>query len=341
MTSAPSVKDVARLAGVSTATVSRVLNKSDSVSKETRDTVLQAAQEVGYRINRAARSLRLQRTGAIAVLIPNVGNPFFSNILAGIESVMTSSDMNVLILDSKGASSRTDIADYLTSHRADGIICLDGSLIPDSNNHSTMLNLPLVFGCEWPAGDGAFSSVRSDNAKGAALAIEHLVSLGHTKIACVRGPAENVLTTERQRAVVDTLRRYDIPVNSAWFFNGDFSLDSGARAAEQWCLLDYRPTAIFCFSDLMAIGAMAKLIANGIKVPDDVSVVGFDDIDIARHYVPALTTIRQQTRELGVKAANALFDRLNDTDAHTSTGPVVCLLEVDLIERSSTGPVPA
>ena len=335
MTRNPSVKDVARLAGVSTATVSRTLNKTDSVSKETRDTVLQAAHEVGYRINHAARSLRLQRAGAIAVLIPNVSNPFFSNILAGIESVMTGSDMNVLILDSKGTSSRTDIADYLTSQRADGIICLDGSLRPDSNTQSTMLNLPLVFGCEWPADEGTFSSVRSDNNKGAALAIEHLVSLGHKKIACVRGPEENVLTAERQQSVVDTLIRYDLPVNPAWFFDGDFSLESGTRAAEQWRLLEDRPTGIFCFSDLMAIGVMAELIAHGIQVPDDVSVIGFDDIDIARHYVPALTTVRQQTRELGVEAANALFDKLNNSDADSVADPTVRLLDVELIQRSS------
>ena len=336
MSRTPSVKDVARLAGVSTATVSRTLNKTDKVSKETRENVLQAAQEVGYRVNHSARNLRLQRTGAVAVLIPNLGNPFFSEILAGIESIMTRSGMNVLILDSKGTSSQTDIANYLTSQRADGIICLDGSLKPDTNNKSTLLNLPLVFGCEWPANESGFSSVRSDNARGAALAIEHLVSLGHKKIACIKGPVENVLTTEREKAVVDTLDRYELPVNSAWFIDGDFSLDSGSKAAKQWLLMDDRPTGIFCSSDLMAIGVIAELMAHGIHVPDDVSVIGFDDIDIARYFVPALTTIRQQTRELGVEAAVALLNKLNDPDA--DTGTTVRLLEVELIQRSSTGP---
>ena len=339
MTRAPSVKDVARLAGVSTATVSRALNKTDTVSKETRETVLQAANKVGYRINHAARSLRLQTAGAVAVLIPDVGNPFFSEILAGIESVMTRSDMNVLILDTKGTSSQTDIADYLTSQRADGIICLDGSLQPDSSSESTMLNLPLVFGCEWPADKGAFSSVRSDNAKGAALAIDHLASLGHKKIAYIRGPRENVLTTEREQAVVGALTRCELSANPAWFLDGDFGLESGSKAAKQWLLMDDRPTGIFCSSDLMAIGVMAELISNSINVPDDVSVMGFDDIDIARYYVPALTTIRQQTRALGVEAAATLLSRLNGTNTDSDT--TIRLLDVELIERSSTGPAPS
>ena len=341
MSRTPSVKDVARLAGVSTATVSRTLNKTDTVSKETRENVLQAAQEVGYRVNHSARNLRLQRTGAVAVLIPNLSNPFFSEILAGIESIMTRSGMNVLILDSKGTSSQTDIANYLTSQRADGIICLDGSLQPDSNKKSTMLNLPLVFGCEWPADEGAFSSVRSDNAKGAALAIDHLVSLGHKKIACVRGPMENVLTIEREQAAFDALRGYKLPVHDEWILDGDFSLDSGVKAATQWLAMDDRPTGIFCFSDLMAIGVMAELMAKNIHVPDDVSVVGFDDIDIARYYAPSLTTIRQQTRELGVEAAVALLDRLNGTDTAITTATEILLLEVELIQRSSTAPAPS
>lgn len=332
MTGAPSVKDVARLAGVSTATVSRALNKNESVSPDTRKAVLEAAQEVGYRVNHSARSLRLRRTGAIAVLIPNVGNPFFSNILAGIESVMTQSNINVLILDTQGESTHTDIADYLTSQRADGIICLDGQLTSDvSSTESKMLDLPVVFGCEWPAA-GNYSSVRADNSKGAKLAIDLLVSLGHKKIGHVTGPAENVLTKERHQATIESLRALEMRVEDQWFFSGDFGLASGARVAQQWLALDDRPTALFCASDLMAIGVMSELRQQGIKVPEEVSVIGFDDVDIARYYTPALTTIRQPTRELGATAAMALLDRLNGIESKV----VLRQLDVELIERSST-----
>jgi len=324
----PSIKDVAKLAGVSTATVSRALNNADTVASETSKVVLEAAKEVGYRVNHSARSLRLQRTGAIAVLIPNVGNPFFSNILAGIESVMTTSNINVLVLDTHG---RVDIADYLTSQRADGIICLDGQLQGDSASKSSMFSLPVVFACEWPS-TGTGSSVRSDNAKGAALAVEHLISLGHTKIGHVAGPAENVLTVERRNATKKTLQNAHLPVKGNWFFEGDFSLDSGVIAAREWIAIKDKPTALFCASDLMAIGFVAELQEHGVNVPEDVSVIGFDDIDIARYYNPKITTIRQPTRELGVTAAKALFNKLHGVSVKSK--PAV--LDVELIVRRST-----
>lgn len=327
--SAPSIKDVAKLAGVSTATVSRALNRADSVSTDTSDTVFKAAKKVGYRINHSARSLRLQRTGAIAVLIPNVSNPFFSNILAGIESVMTDSNINVLVLDTQG---QADIADYLTSQRADGIICLDGQLRPDSSTgESSMMNLPVVFACEWPSAECS-SSVRSDNTKGAVSAIEHLVSLGHSKIGHVAGPIENVLTVERRKATVQALKKAGLVVERDWFFEGDFTLESGAEAAKQWFALKDRPTALFCASDLMAIGFIAELKENGISVPEDISVIGFDDIDIARFYIPKLTTIRQHTRKLGETAAEALLVKLHGS----ATKSVSKLLDVELVVRGST-----
>ena len=338
MSRSPSVKDVARLAGVSTATVSRTLNNMDSVSAETKDVVLRAAKEVGYRVNQSARSLRLQRTGAIAVLIPNLGNPFFSNILAGIESVMTQSNMNVLVLDTQGQSTQQSyIAEYLTGQRADGIICLDGQLEPDADSaNSTMVKLPVVFACEWPLSDNC-SVVRSDNAKGAKLAVDHLIALGHKHVGYIAGPVENVLTQVRQQATVAALRKHKVKVVDQWFFKGDFSLQSGATVAHQWLALDERPTALFCASDLMAIGVMAELKKHGFTVPDDLSIMGFDDIAIAQYYSPTLTTIRQPTRELGFAAATALLARLNGDNELV----VKKLLDVELVERLSTAPLSA
>ncbi len=333
ITRPPSIKDVARLAGVSTATVSRTLNNLSSVSPETRELVMAAAGEVGYRFNQVARNLRRRQSGAIAVLVPNLGNPFFSDILAGIESVMTQSSINVLVLDTYGLSAQSaDIADYLSSHRADGIICLDGSLDPGTfvTQHNSGV-LPLVFACEWPAA-GNICSVRADNIRGAQLAIQHLVDLGHTRIGHAEGPAANVLTIERCRATIETLRENKLAVEPDWFFKGDFSLESGAAAARQWLAIDTPPSAVFCASDLMAIGMISELNANGIAVPDDISVVGFDDIDISRYFVPALTTIRQPTGQLGVVAATTLLQQLSAEGCADSPA----LLDVELIVRAST-----
>lgn len=333
MNRTPKIKDVARLAGVSTATVSRTLNDVDRVSAETKDSVLRAAKEVGYRINHSARSLRLQQTGAVAVLIPNVGNPFFSNILAGIESVMTKSRINVLILDTQSTTSHQSYTtDYLTSQRADGIICLDGQLRPDAEaGPGNMMNLPVVFACEWP--DSADCNVvRSDNAHGATLAVNHLVSLGHRNIGHLEGPNENVLTTVRRKATIDALKTSKLPVIDEWFFSGDFGLESGVLAAKQWLALENRPTALFCASDLMAIGVMAELSRNGVSVPGELSVMGFDDIDIARYYSPALTTIHQRTRVLGETAAEVLLDRLHGRECEEN----INIVDVELVCRAST-----
>jgi len=319
MNRTPKIKDVARIAGVSTATVSRTLNDVDRVSQETKDSVLRAAKEVGYRINHSARSLRLQQTGAVAVLIPNVGNPFFSDILAGIESVMTKSGINVLILDTQSATSRQSYTtDYLTSQRADGIICLDGQLQPDADAESgSMMNLPVVYACEWPDSKDC-SVVRSDNTLGARLAINHLVSLGHHHIGHVEGPKVNVLTTVRRAATVAALEANSLPVVDEWFFSGDFSLESGVLAARQ--------------SDLMAIGVMAELARHDVAVPGDLSIMGFDDIDIARYYSPALTTVHQRTRELGELAAGVLLDRLHGREPRDRTN----IVDVELVDRAST-----
>ena len=333
MNRTPKIKDVARLAGVSTATVSRTLNDVDRVSPQTKDSVLRAAKEVGYRVNHSARSLRLQQTGSVAVLIPNVGNPFFSNILAGIESVMTKAGVNVLILDTQSATSRQSYTtDYLRSQRADGIICLDGQLQPGAEvEQSGMMKLPVVFACEWPDSTDC-NVVRSDNTNGARLAIKHLMSLGHRNIGYVGGPKENVLTTARRKATVDTFKAGGLPVVNDWFFSGDFSLESGVQAARNWLALENRPTALFCASDLMAIGVMAELKRNGISVPEDLSVVGFDDIDIARYYSPALTTIRQRTRELGELAAEVLIEKLHGRKDHEK----IKVVDVELVDREST-----
>jgi len=208
---------------------------------------------------------------------------------------------------------------------------LDGQLKPDSSSMGNMLTLPVVFACEWPS-NGSSNSVRSNNAKGAALAIEHLIALGHKNIGHVAGPAENVLTVERRKATKKALRDAGLSVRNNWFFSGDFSLDSGVKVASQWLAIKEKPSALFCASDLMAIGVISELQEHGVRVPDDISVVGFDDIDIARFYTPKLTTIRQPTRELGVTAAKALYNKLHGFSENT----VSSLLDVELIVRGST-----
>lgn len=336
--SAPKIVDVARVAGVSTATVSRALSKPESVAKSTREAVLAAAAKTGYRINVAARNLRSRRTGAVVVLVPNLGNPFFSQILAGIEATLSSKGLSILMVDTMQSGSRSDfIREYLHPSRADGVIVLDGSLPKDllQPGDGSSNQVPLVFGCEWHP-DENFPSVRADNGQGSRLAIEHLVELGHEKIGYINGPNTNVLSKFRLNATRNALTNLGKPVNDAWFMEGDFTLQSGVLAARKWLDMNDRPTALLCANDETAIGLISELHQSGIHVPNQLSVVGFDDVDIAQHYIPALTTIWQPRFELGTTVAQMLVDGISRGDL-APDGPVMTL-PVKLKVRKSTAP---
>lgn len=332
---APKITDVARLAGVSTATVSRALSKPESVAESTRNTVLAAAEKTGYRVNLSARNLRRQRTGAIVILVPNIGNPFFSEILAGIETALSESDINMLVVDTRQAHMKPQLVlEYLHATRADGIIALDGSL-PDAILAVASSGIgapPIIFACEWTPG-GEFSSVRANNAHGGELAIAHLAGLGHRIIGMITGPDDNVLTHARSKGAIDALTEKGLAMAPEHVFAGDFSLDAGARAAQSWLELDQRPSAVFSQSDQMAFGFISELARQGISVPGDVSVVGFDDIAIAQCFIPALTTIRQPRKKLGLTAARVLIEHIG-----ASSNPPIetTILDVELIERDST-----
>ena len=187
--------------------------------------------------------------------------------------------------------------------------------------------------------DTPLPSVRSDNVKGARLAVRHLHDLGHRKIAHVTGPQDNVLTHARRQGMLQERVRLNLPARGEWIIRGDFSLESGRDAARRILAMQHRPTAVFCASDQVAFGLISTLSAAGVHVPRDLSVVGFDDIELSEYYVPALTTIRQFRQTLGARAARLLLERLN------GSGPVEMdsrevLVDVDLIVRDSTAPPP-
>ncbi len=334
------IQDVARAAGVSTATVSRALSMPDVVADRTRKAVLAAVESTGYRVNQAARNLRRQRAGAILVLVPNLGNPFFSQILAGIGSRLSETDYAILIADSSNQpSAMRYLHDYLGDSRIDGLIVLDGSLpVEDVNDLQTGPGqCRVIFACEWVQ-DVPCPSVRSDNAKGASLAVQHLYDLGHRKIAHVTGPRGNVLTRARREGMLAERERLNLPVRDEWIMRGDFSLESGHLAGDKILAMEDRPTAVFCASDQVAFGLIAKLTEAGIRVPRDISVVGFDDIEQAEFFVPRLTTIRQDRQLLGQTAADLMVHRLEDEDP--DPGALVRVLDVELVVRDSTAPPP-
>lgn len=331
------IQDVARTARVSTATVSRVLSSPARVAPDTRETVLDAIRTTGYRVNLAARNLRMQRAGAVLVLVPDLGIPFYSGILAGISEGFAGSDYAVLVSDTKTNPLQSEtLAGYFSDGRIDGAICLDGNITQASLDRCTAQGVDknIVFLCEW-VDSNAFPVIASDNAEGARLAMRHLYDLGHRRIAHVTGPEGNVLTGARRKGMMDERQKLGLPARSEHIIRGDFSLDSGHAAARRILAMPDRPTAVFCSADMVAFGLIAGLKAGGLDVPTDISVVGFDDIEMSAFYVPALTTIRQDRHVLGKRAADVLLNRLANPDEPGASEPLV---PVELVVRDSTAP---
>lgn len=333
------IRDVARAAGVSTATVSRALSTPDVVAKDTRQAVLDAVEATGYRVNQAARNLRRQRAGAILILVPNLGNPFFSQILAGIDARFAGTDYSVLIADTANdRSENRDVNRYLEDSRVDGMIVLDGG-IQISNSEVLKTDTgqsSVIFACEW-VNNTTCPSVRSDNAKGGRLAIRHLYDLGHKKIAHITGPKGNVLTRARREGVLAERARLGLPMRDDWIIRGDFTLQSGYEAADRIIAMKDRPTAVFCASDQVAFGLISRLFDAGIQVPHEISVVGFDDIEQSEFYIPRLTTIRQNRQLLGRSAADLILNCLDNPDFAVGEEHVH-LIDVELVIRESTAP---
>ncbi|ADH90835.1 transcriptional regulator, LacI family [Ancylobacter novellus DSM 506] len=323
----PKIVDVARLAGVSTATVSRVLSNPEIVSAETRRLVEEAIRQTGYRLNQAARNLRIRRTGGVLALVPNLSNPFFSQILAGMAAVLAPAGYNLLVADTRAEGGRS-ILTYAEPSRADGLIVLDGTLPAEGFAG----RLPLVLACEWIPGIAA-PRVKIDNREAAMMAVEHLIGLGHRSVAHVAGPRGNVLSEARLAGTEQALAAHGLP--APMVFPGDFSLESGRRAGAAWLALPphERPTAVFLASDAMACGFIGEVQHHDVMVPRDVSVMGFDDIELVSHMTPALSTIRQPREALGRRAAQRLLDRIGGDDRADDT-----ILPVELVLRGSTAP---
>ena len=310
------VQDIAALANVSVATVSRALSKPEKVSETTRAIVMKAVEETGYTINEAARNLRRQQTDTIVIMVPNIGNSVFSNVVEGIENVCAANDISVLIADTQKASMSPEKArSYFSRNRVDGIIILDGLMPLDVTNYGTKIPT-IVFAGEWnPTAD--LPTVCIDDELGISLAVKHLFGLGHRKLGQVSGPLSNTPGKARFDGFNQTVNKLECGCEQQWLFEGDFSLESGAAAAQVWYELpkQERPTGVVCAADAMAFGFISGLDKLGIKVPRDVSVVGYDDLQVSQYFVPALTTVHQPRRALGILAAHTLLALIKKQDS--------------------------
>ncbi len=326
------IYDIAKHVGVSAGTVSRALSRPEKVLPATRKRIEQAAAALGYVPNTVARTLKTQRSSKILVTVPDIANPFFAQILQGAEEAAQAADYAVLLGDTQHQPDREErYAQMLPRNEADGLIVLGHRLPPTAQEIVRQLgaNAPVVNGSEFDPALG-IPSVHIDNASAARTAMEHLYGLGHERIAVVGGPPDNPLHQQRLEGARIAARARG-RLRQLTIVPGDFSVESGYAAAKRLLGQAAAPTAAFCFSDQMALGMLAACRDLGIRVPEDFSIVGFDDLASSRYLNPPLTTISQPMREIGMRAVKLLLAIIEGVDVpHQQT------LEFSLMLRGST-----
>lgn len=318
---AVTIRDVARAAGVSVATVSRVLNSKDSVTQATRERVLEAIRELRYVPHGGARSLTTRRTHVVGVVLPEMIGAFFSEIIRGIDRIARPEGYHVLVSGSHSEAAETRTVLRALHGRVDGLIlmipgpgidCLNGSLPPQTP-------VLLLHG----AGETGLPTLRVDNLRGARLAVDHLLDLGHRRIALLGGPEGNADAEERRAGYREALAHRGLEADPGLELRGDFREESGYAAAARLAAMAPRPSAGFAANDAMAIGCLAGLRAAGLDVPGDISLVGFDDVPNARYLTPALTTVRVPIAEIGSRAMDRMLGMMLGGDASGERDEVV------------------
>jgi len=327
------IREIARAAGVSIATVSRVINGRPDVSPQTREAVLRVVREHGFSTNRNARALSGGRTGLVGVTLPILEAAYFAVIVSGTAEALYEHDMRIVLCPTLHQHEReVTLLDRLMHGTTDGAILM----LPEESNAELRAlqetGYPFVVVDPRVQLDQGIPAVSASNASGARAVVEHLLSLGHRRIGAILGPADWMATTERLNGYRSALAAAGVLAARDLVVESDFSIESGEAAAAALLDLPERPTAIFGFNDNVAIGALRAAEARGLIVPDDLSVVGFDDSEQSGLVTPALTTVRQPLAEMGRMAVSLLL-RLLD---HQRVEAMNIELATRLVVREST-----
>ena len=332
------IKDVARLAGVSVATVSRVMNGHANVTAPTRERVLAVVAELRFVPSSAARSMVSRRTGAIGALLPDLHGSYFSELIRGIDLAARARGLHLLVSSSHNNADEAAAALRAMNGRVDGLLVMSPHASPDFMRGNVAANLPAVL-IATRVLDSRHPSLDIDNRGGAFAMVRHLAERGHRRIAFVAGPDANVEAHERllgYRAAIAAL----LPGSEPLVLHGDFSQASGVRAGHQLAAsaaAGGRPGAVFAANDLMAIGCLAAFTERGLRVPHDIALAGFDGLPSARYANPPLTTVRAPIAELGGRALERLVAAIADATEATAMHQT---LGVEIVVRQSSA-VPA
>lgn len=330
------IKDIARALGISHSTVSRALNGDPRISAETRRRVAEAARRLGYQPNLSGRGLAQGKVFSVGLVIPDVAEPFFGRVVSGVSQVTYPAGFN-LVLYLTYADRQRELAalEQIGHGRVDGMIVMARKAGKQAILGLRRHGVPIVLLIE-TVRDSGFDAVRADNEGGALQAVRHLLALGHRRIAVITGPGHAADARERLRGYRRAMLEAGVdPDQEGLVYAGDFTEERGARAVDKMLRLspERRPTAVFALNDAAALGAMNRLARHGLRVPEDVAVVGFDDMPFARYVHPGLTTVRQPIEELGRAAAELLLGRIRGE----ATEPREVVLGTELVVRESCG----
>lgn len=331
----PSIGDVARHAGVSTATVSRAINAPETVTEKTRRKVQDAVQALHYVQSETARNFKKQRASAVLVVAHDIGNIYYSELFRGIQRRAEVSKYSISIAHPSPGGTEDMILSHLRTAKVDGVIILSGHEIADADL-ALLTKLysgtpPVVAMCE-ERGYMKVPHVLIDNERAGYIAGRHLIEMGHTRIGHAYGPPRTPVRRARANGLKRALNEAGLPVIENCFFEGGFNTLGGRAAAQSFLALAERPTAVFCGNDEAAMGFVSQLSKYGLSVPDDISVLGFDDIVLADSYVPALSTIHQPKEEMGRQAMSLLLDII---EKRTTAPLPIVELPVHLVPRDS------
>lgn len=324
------IKDVAREAGVSTATVSRVMSGRNPVSDEMRERVLGAAGKLEYRPNALAKSLRVETTGTIGLVVSNMMNPFFTAVARAVEDAAAERGYSVIIGNADEDPEKEErYVDALLRKQVDGVI------VSPARGESSLLgevaasDTPLVF-VDRTIEELEVPVVRADGRKAIGQLVEYLVGLGHRRLAIVSGPEGVVSGRERLEAFLKAATSADVPVGEQYIRLGSFRRESGEVAMRELLALPEPPTAVFAANNLMALGALQSIRASGLSMPGEISLASFDDVSWFELLDPPLTAIAQPTREIGAETARMLLQMVEGGEK-----PDSYVAEAELVVRSS------
>ena len=324
------MKDIARLAQVSTSTVSHVINGSRFVSDEIREKVMRIVAELNYTPSAVARRLKVRETKTIGLLVTATNNPFFAEVMAGVEQYCQQHQYNLIIATTGGDSKRLQQNLQTLIHKqVDGVLLMCG----DSRFQADMeleVSLPLVV-MDWWFTELNADKILENSERGGYLATKSMVDAGHQKIGIITGNLRKSVAKNRLQGYKKALSEANIVLNPDWIVESHFDFEGGIVGAQKLLALLDRPTAIFCCSDTIAIGAYQAIQNQGLRIPQDISIMGYDDIELARYLFPSLSTISQPKAELGKLAVETLLQRIQEPNENYRT----LVLEPTCILRES------